>query len=44
MVGTPIRIATPDDAPGIFAVLAEAAPEIPVRLNAKERREAISNM
>jgi hypothetical protein len=44
MVGTSIRIATLDDTPGIFAVLPEAAPEIPVRLDAKERREAVSNM
>lgn len=43
MVRAHMRIATPNDAPGIFAVLDEVAPEIPVILDTKERREGVSN-
>jgi hypothetical protein len=44
MVGTTIRVARSDDAPGILAVLAEVAPEIPLLLDTTERRQAVSNM
>ena len=35
------RVAAPDDAVGIFGVLAEVAQEIPLRIDTGERREAI---
>jgi hypothetical protein len=35
------RVATPDDARGIFSVLAEVAPEIPVRIDTCGRRKNI---
>jgi ribosomal protein S18 acetylase RimI-like enzyme len=36
------RMAAPGDAAGIFSVLAEAAPEIPLLIDTAERREAIA--
>ncbi|MGH6680200.1 MAG: hypothetical protein ACREDL_15025 [Bradyrhizobium sp.] len=38
------RVAAPGDAVGIFSVLAEAAPEIPLLIDTAERREAIANI
>jgi hypothetical protein len=35
------RLATAPDAPGIFAVLEEVAPKIPVRLDGQQRKELL---
>jgi hypothetical protein len=38
------RVAAADDAAGIFRVLAEVAPEIPLLMDTGERREGISRI
>jgi hypothetical protein len=44
MIRMNLRIAKADDALGIFAVLAEVAPEIPLLLDTNERQEAVATM
>lgn len=38
------RVAAPDDAAGIFRVLTEVAPEIPLLIDTRERQEAVSRI
>jgi ribosomal protein S18 acetylase RimI-like enzyme len=38
------RVAAPGDAAGIYGVLAEAAPEIPLLIDTRERQDAIANI
>lgn len=38
------HLAAPDDAAGIFSVLEGVAPEIPLRIDTRERREAVSSI
>jgi ribosomal protein S18 acetylase RimI-like enzyme len=38
------RVAAPDDAAGVFRVLTEVAPEIPLLIDTRERRKGISGI
>ena len=38
------RVAAPNDAAGIFRVLTEVAPEIPLLIDTKERQKAVSSI
>lgn len=38
------RVAAPDDAAGVFRVLTEVAPEIPLLIDTKERQDAVSKI